>query len=165
MDKRKKTVILFSVLALVAALIFPLIRYKSITSPIQETSYDPALECKSSALLWNLDSIDNSTGFIIPGWIYLQGYEPKKIRYSVWLKEKGSSRCLILTTETMEREDVAKSATDGLNHTLSGFCAAVSLRNLDLDTWDYEIIIQYACDDRNYLVPTGIFLRDQLLKG
>ena len=165
MDKRKKAVILFSVLALVAALGFPVVRYQGIASPVQKTTYDPALECKSSNLHWNLDSIDNSTGFVIPGWIYLEGYQPEKVRYSVWLREKGSNRCLILTTETVDREDVTRAVSDGLDHTLSGFYAAVSLKDLDLDSKDYEIIIQYACDDMDYLVPTGVFLQDQLLKG
>ena len=161
MEKKKRAVLVLGCLGMLMTVAFMLVRYISIARPIQAAQYDYVLENKG--LTCQIDNVNiDGKGVAIQGWIYLLEEEPEEVRYYVWLREKDSDNCLIIHTQCETRGDLADSAIDELDHSMGGFRAAVSSRYLDLENKTYEIVLQYACDSRNYLVPTGVYLGKEI---
>lgn len=162
MEKKKKAVLVLGFLGMLMTVAFMLVRYISIARPIQEAQYDYALE--NRGLTCQIDNVEiDGKGVAVQGWIYLLEEEPEEVRYYVWLKETDSDHCVILHTQCETRVDLADSAIDELDHSMGGFRAAIGSRYLDLEHKTYEVILQYACDSRNYLVPTGVYLGKEIV--
>jgi hypothetical protein len=97
---------------------------------------------------------DISNGILkIEGWAYEPGEAVQTFDVSVALKEKDSDTAYILPTQNLYTTKMETSHSE-IDYGNSGFMSTAKISALNTDVSEYEIILIYKNNQKNYVIDT-----------
>lgn len=156
-EVKKNHVIIISLILLLLCFLFNFLVYldQSKVDKIENIKF-----VQNEEIEWNIDFISVSDTIRIGGWAVILDEEINSADYRVILRDVNTNHLIEMPTQVVERADVDEHFNNGMKYGSCGFYSNIRTSKVDLENTNYEVIINYRNNNKNYYVETGNILKN-----